>query len=235
MKKFAIIVAGGSGTRMKTVVPKQFLPLGDSYILMCTIQKFYQADHNTEIVLVLPFSQIAYWKKLCTRKQFTIKHHLAEGGATRFHSVKNGLKFISSLTPSVSDLVAIHDGVRPLVSVQLINKTYAVAQQYGNAIPATALNESLRGIKTEQGKIKSYAINRAFYRLIQTPQCISFPLLQKAYRQRYKKTFTDDASVLESLGTSIHLLEGEITNIKITTPEDMLIANTFWETQTSTQ
>ena len=210
--KYVIIVAGGTGSRMKTDVPKQFLVLDDKPILMHTIEKFAQLSDIT-IVVVLPTNQIEYWVNLCNKYNFNIYHSIIEGGKTRFHSVQNGLNAISE----TKGVVAIHDGVRPFISMELIEKLFLMAEQKGNAIPFTLPKESIREVKNDTNK----AVDRANYRLIQTPQCFNLFLLKNAYQVEFNDSFTDDASVFENSNHTIFLVEGEYSNIKITTKEDL--------------
>jgi len=212
---WAIIVAGGSGLRMQKDVPKQFLELCGSPILMHSIKAFTDAIENIRIVVVLPPSQIEYWQKLCCQYSFTLSHEIAEGGDTRFHSVKNGL----SLLPE-EGLVAIHDGVRPLVSRQTITGCFSEAANYGNAVPVVPVIDSVREICGSTSQM----LDRSVLRLIQTPQVFDITLLKKAYKQEYVPTFTDDASVFEKAGHVIRLVEGNVENIKITTPNDLVVA-----------
>ena len=221
MKKYVIIAAGGSGNRMHSATPKQFLLLADKPILMHAINAFHQCDAAIKVIVVLPENHISEWEKLCEKYKFTINHAIAEGGETRFHSVKNGLALITAdYAYDERGLIAIHDGVRPLVSTQLINKVFETAERSGSAIPAIPVDESIRNVKDDQNK----AVDRKDYRIIQTPQCFSAGIIKKAYEQAYNDTFTDEASVVEAAGEKIHLVEGEIKNMKITTPQDLLIA-----------
>ena len=218
MKQFVIIVAGGSGSRMKSEIPKQFMLLKNIPVLMHTIKKNFDFNSAISIIVVLPESQIDYWKKLCVDYKFTIHHTCIAGGKTRFHSVKNGLNIIAE-----NGLVAVHDGVRPLVSNQTIQNVFSVAEQKGNAIPCLPLNDSIRIVEGEN----SSAVLRSKYRLIQTPQCFSSSLIKKAFEQTYNDSFTDCASVVEAMGEKINLVEGNPENIKITTPSDLLIAESL--------
>jgi 2-C-methyl-D-erythritol 4-phosphate cytidylyltransferase len=215
MKKYALIVAGGAGTRMGKDIPKQFLHLAGRPILMHTIEKFYSYDTGIEIIVVLGASHISYWESMIDEIGFDIPHKTTVGGAERFHSVKNGLLLVSS--PS---LVAIHDAVRPLVSVETIKRCFEAAAIYGNAIPAISPSDSLR-ILTEKG---NRPLNRELIKLIQTPQVFDSELILKAYKQEYSPAFTDDASVLEKAGEKILLVEGNPQNIKITTSIDLIVA-----------
>lgn len=216
MKKIALIVAGGAGSRMKSVTPKQFMLLSGRPVLMHSISAFISYDKNISILLVLPQNQVETWNRLCEEFSFNIEHQIAEGGETRFNSVKNGLALITDEYA----LVAIHDGVRPLVSQSTIKTCFEFAEKKGNAIPGIPSNDSLRELKVNT----SLAVNRDNYRLIQTPQCFSLEQLKEAYQQNYSEKFTDDASVVEMMGGEIHLVDGNRENIKITTEEDLIIA-----------
>ncbi len=219
MKKFVVIVAGGSGTRMGGNVPKQFIEIGGLPVLMHTIRQFYECGDTFHIILVLPAEQIPVWKELCLKHDFFIKHQLVEGGSTRFQSVKNALKTVEN-----DGLVAIHDGVRPFVSVKTIVKSFEVAQISGNAVAAVKLKDSIR-ITDEKGDSKAIDRNKCY--LIQTPQTFRSSLIKKAFEIRESPDFTDDATVLERLGEKINLIDGSYQNIKITTPEDLIFANAF--------
>ena len=212
----AILVAGGTGTRMQTQVPKQFIAVGGLPILMHTIQRFYAYNPDLQLIVVLPQDQIAKWQALCFTHVFEIKHEVVAGGNTRFGSVKNGLAAITA----PDGVVAVHDGVRPFVPTSVIKEAFAVASQKGNAVAAVPLKESIRQVF----KTKSKALDRSQYRLIQTPQCFRLPLLRRAYELPEEPTFTDDASVVERFGQRINLVAGSYENIKITTPEDLLWA-----------
>ncbi len=215
MKKAVVIVAGGSGSRMKSDLPKQFIELLGKPILMHTIRNFVNYDRQMKLILVLPQSQISFWKDLCIKHKFKENYELAEGGNTRFESVKNGLMKIKN-----ECLVGIHDGVRPLVSHKTLDNCFLVASQKGNAVPVTDCIESIREIITES----SQSVDRNKYKMVQTPQVFKYSAIHKAYEQPYLHTFTDDASVYESAGYKIALTNGNRENIKITTPMDLIIA-----------
>jgi 2-C-methyl-D-erythritol 4-phosphate cytidylyltransferase len=217
MQKYAIIVAGGSGTRMKSELPKQFIKLAGKPILMHTLEAFH--FDNIQIILVLPKSQIPYWKELVDEHQFKIPHNIIAGGEQRFHSVKNGLSSIKA----DDGLVAIHDGVRPLIKRQIISESFEQAKRAGNAIASIQLKDSIRSITPHANQQE----DRTNFRLIQTPQTFKIQLIKRAFEQEYTPSFTDDASVLEQAGHSINLIEGDYKNIKITTPEDLLVAETL--------
>jgi len=213
--KFALIVAGGSGSRMNNEVPKQFLELAGKPVLMHTFEAFYSFDTEIRFVLVLPESEFKRWKELCEKHHFNINHHLAAGGSNRFESVKNGLDCIPE-----DGIVFIHDGVRPLVSKQTLQNCLDTARAKGNALPVVPVSESVRYIDGS----KNTSLDRSKYFLVQTPQTFTLSLIKKAYQQPYSELFTDDASVLENMGTSIVTVEGNRENIKITFPEDLRIA-----------
>mgnify|MGYP001766435700 FL=1 len=214
-KNYALIVAGGSGSRMNATVPKQFLLLNDKPVLMHTIERFHEYDNAIEIIVVLPEAQFELWESLCHEYKFSIRHQLVAGGSVRFESVKNGLSRIQG-----DGIVAIHDGVRPLVSFETIGRCFEVARLKGNAIPVMPVIESLRMIDGENSK----AVDRSSFVTIQTPQVFSVSEIKTAYNQPFSEVFTDDASVLEAAGSAINLVEGNIENIKITHPADLIFA-----------
>lgn len=214
-KEYALIVAGGKGTRIKSKLPKQFLELNGLPILMHTIQAFFRYSENVTVVLVLPEDDFETWATLCKKYNFTKKLILQKGGDTRFQSVKNGLEKIEG-----DGLVAIHDGVRPLVSEDIIGASYRLAAVHQSAVAAVRLKESIR--MTDQDNTK--AMDRSRFRLIQTPQTFQVSLIKKAYQIKDDPSLTDDASVAERAGHIISLFEGSYENIKITTPEDLIVA-----------
>jgi 2-C-methyl-D-erythritol 4-phosphate cytidylyltransferase len=218
VNKTVIIVAGGSGKRIVSEKPKQFLYIGKYPVLQYTIKKFYDFDNNIKIILVLPENYIDYWKKLCTDTLFKFKHEIITGGKERFFSVKNAVAILEN-----TDLVAIHDGVRPFVSQNTIEKAFKTASEKGNAIPYITSIDSVR--IEENGK--NNQVNRNSIKIIQTPQVFKLEILKKAYNQKYSEDFTDDASVVELLGEKINLIEGNRRNIKITTSDDLLIGELF--------
>lgn len=218
MKKFALIVAGGSGSRMGNEIPKQFMEMAGKPVLMHTIEAFLAYDPEIEIVLVLPAHHFGLWEELCRRYRFNHIHRLGKGGQYRFDSVANGLKMIEG-----EGLVFIHDGVRPLVSRATLQRCCELAAEKGNAIPAVKVVESIRW---EEGSLNK-PIDRNKVWLIQTPQTFRVSLIREAYRQEFREEFTDDASVMESLGYRIYLTEGNRENIKITWPVDLLWAETL--------
>lgn len=220
---YVIIVAGGSGKRMETSLPKQFLLLNGRPILMHTCERFYQYDHNLFFIIVLPQEYIETWKELCLTYAFSIPHKIIEGGSERFHSVKNALDTIQVHQNNREVLVAIHDGVRPLVSAETIHKAFVAAGKLGNAIPVVSVIDSVRKVEA----VGSSIVDRTQLRLIQTPQVFKLALITEAYKQPFSESFTDDASVLEAMGETIILTEGNEENIKITRPIDLVIAESL--------
>ena len=216
MKKVALIVAGGKGFRMNSNIPKQFLLLKETPILMHTLEKFSDLD---EVILVLPKYQIPFWEKLCTTHNFTIPHTITKGGETRFHSVKNGLEKINE-----NSLVAIHDGVRPLVSKNLISNLISQVKEGVGGVPVVPIKDSIRKVDGENSK----HIDRINLYQVQTPQCFLSADIKDAYKQEFSENFTDDASVLESNGGKIATISGEEKNLKITTEEDLKIMSAFF-------
>ncbi|WP_423149286.1 2-C-methyl-D-erythritol 4-phosphate cytidylyltransferase [Rubrolithibacter danxiaensis] len=215
MKYYALIVAGGNGSRMSSDVPKQFLLLKGKPVLMHTVEAFYQSDIKPEIIIVLNRLYTDQWKSFCEEYNFNIPHKVVAGGENRFYSVKNGLNEISE-----NAVVAVHDAVRPLIDIALITKSYIVAQEKGNAVCCISSRDSIR---QKQGN-SSIALKRESIFIVQTPQTFQAKLLKEAYNQPYTDEFTDDASVAEKAGVAINLIEGNRQNIKITYQEDLLIA-----------
>lgn len=215
MQKVAIIVAAGSGNRMNSKIPKQFLLLNNIPVLMHTINLFYAFDKNIQILLALSKNDADYWKELCFKYDFRVKHQIIFGGKTRFNSVKNCIKYVHD-----EQVVGIHDGVRPCVSQETLQSCYATAKELGNAIPVLEVKDSLRMI-TQNG---SKQVLRSDFRIVQTPQVFIGKILRKAYKQDYQALFTDDASVVEAVGEHINLVPGNAENIKITTPFDLQLA-----------
>lgn len=220
LKEYALIVAGGKGTRMKTKLPKQFLELNGLPVLMHTINAFYRYNQNTEVILVLPEDDFQLWEELCLKHNFRKNIKVQKGGDSRFQSVKNGLSLIED-----EGLVAIHDGVRPLVSEDIIGASYRLAAVHDSAVAAVRLKESIR--MTDQDNTK--AMDRSRFRLIQTPQTFKTKLIKQAYEGKEDASLTDDASVAEKAGHIISLFEGSYENIKITTPEDLVVAKALMD------
>lgn len=214
-EKYAVLVAGGKGVRMGTAVPKQFLPLMDKPILYHTIKAFRSAFEDIQLILVLPQDQISYAQMVLQSFPERLDITVVSGGETRFHSVQNGLKAVAE-----NSIVFVHDGVRPLVSADLIQRCYYQAVEKGSAIPAVAVTDSMRIIEDDDSR----PIDREYMRIIQTPQTFRSDIIVPAFGQPYQTSFTDEATVVESYGTNIFLIEGERSNIKVTTPEDMVIA-----------
>ncbi len=215
MKKYAILVAGGSGQRMGGAIPKQFLKMGGKPVLMHTLEAFHMADFNIQLIITLPKEEMAFWKDLCEWHSDYTPHSLVEGGETRYHSVKNALAMVEDQA-----LVAVHDGVRPHISKELILKSYEIAKEYGSAVCSVAMKDSVRQIVGDNSR----NIDRSTLRTIQTPQTFQSDLIKAAYAKGYSQNFTDDASVAEAYGHNVKLMEGAYENLKITTPEDLIIA-----------
>jgi 2-C-methyl-D-erythritol 4-phosphate cytidylyltransferase len=218
MKRFVIIVAGGSGQRMGSSVPKQFLKINNDIILMRSIRAFYEYDSSIEIIVALPENQISQWEDLCKEYKFTVNHTIVKGGHTRYHSVKNALDKTGN-----SGIIAVHDGVRPLVSQTTIDMVFEIASINENAIPYIDIVDSVRLVDSGSNK----PVDRNKYKLIQTPQAFDCRIIKKAYEQEWEEFFTDDASIVEKSGIEINLVPGNIENIKITTKIDLKIAETL--------
>ena len=230
MKRYAIIVASGKGLRMGGEVPKQFLPLGDGKpVLMHTLQTFNSFTPQMQLIVVLPADQQYTWQELCRQYKCSIPHQVATGGETRFHSVKNGL----ALIPNEADtVVGVHDGVRPFVSQEVLQRCYELAEEKQAVIPVVPVVETIRKITDNPNGIagqaqRSITVPRTDYRLVQTPQVFNVALLKSAYNQPYTDAFTDDASVVEAMGHPVWLTEGNRENIKLTTPFDLKIADSL--------
>ena len=214
-QKVAIIVAGGKGERMNSTIPKQFLTLAGKPVLMHTLQQFHRYSDEIKLILVLPADLFEIWTILCMTYHFTLPHEVVAGGMTRFYSVKNALDTITERA-----LIAIHDGVRPLVDVETIKRCFEEAEKSGAAVPVVDLVDSIRQVNPSG----SNAVDRKNFRLVQTPQVFSSKVIQKSYQQAYSEQFTDDASVAEAAGYTINLVEGNRKNIKITTAIDLKLA-----------
>lgn len=212
-----IITAGGIGKRMGSEIPKQFLLLNGRPVLMHTIERFYSVDPTMQLILTLPLDWQDYWKTICAEYQFNIPHTLIDGGTERYHSVKQALH------AAKGDLVAVHDGVRPLVHADTIRACFAATQESGAAIPVIAVQESLR-MCSENG---STAVRRDAFRIVQTPQCFKREILIAAYERPFHSGITDDASLVEESGIAIRLVEGNKENIKLTDQADLKIAELF--------
>lgn len=214
-KKYLIVMAGGSGTRMGASCPKQFLEIGGRAILHVTILKFLEAYPDINVVTVLPKDHIDAWKQYCYDRNFSCRQTLVAGGITRFHSVKNGLEKVPE-----GALVAIHDGVRPLISAKLIQELFKAAENSPAIVPSVPVVDT---IKTVDGEY----VDRSRLLSVQTPQVFWSEVLKAAYTQPYKTSFTDDASVVEAAGEAVSYVPGERYNIKVTTPDDLFFCNVF--------
>ena len=214
---YIIIVAGGKGLRMGSDIPKQFLPIGGKPVLMRTLERFREYSEDLQIILVLPEAQQDYWQDICQKYNFQVEYQLANGGQTRFHSVQNGLALVPD---DAEGVVGVHDGVRPFPSIEVIRNCFETARTAKAVIPVIPVVETVRHLEKEG----SVTVPRGDYRLVQTPQTFDIQLLKAANRQPYNDGFTDDASVVESYGYQITLVEGNRENIKITTPYDIIVA-----------
>ena len=218
MDRYAILVAGGKGLRMGSDIPKQFLPLRGRPVLMHTIDVFRRTYPDIHIILVLPREQQDYWRQLCGQHDYDVEVCVADGGETRFHSVRNGL---SQIPDGARGVVGVHDGVRPFVSPETIRRCYEAAEEFGAVVPVVPVVETVRQVLADGS---SMTVDRNAYRLVQTPQTFDIQLLKKAYGQPFDPFFTDDASVVEAMGHPIKLVEGNNENIKLTNPADLKLA-----------
>ena len=218
MDRYAILVAGGKGLRMGSDIPKQFLPLRGRPVLMHTIDVFRRTYPDIHIILVLPREQQDYWRQLCGQHGYDVELCVADGGETRFHSVRNGLSLIPD---GARGVVGVHDGVRPFVSPETIRRCYEAAEECGAVVPVVPVVETVRQVLADGS---SMTVDRNAYRLVQTPQTFDIQLLKKAYGQPFDPFFTDDASVVEAMGHPIKLVEGNNENIKLTNPADLKLA-----------
>ena len=232
MSDYIIVVAGGKGLRMGSDIPKQFLPIGGKPVLMRTLERFREYSDDLQIILVLPEAQQEYWQELCKKYDFKVEYLLANGGQTRFHSVQNGLALVPD---DAEGVVGVHDGVRPFPSIEVIRNCYETARTAKAVIPVIPVVETLRHISLTSHPLPltSKTVPRDEYRLVQTPQTFDIQLLKAANRQPYNDGFTDDASVVESYGHEITLVEGNRENIKITTPYDITVAEAILNSQSS--
>ena len=215
MKRYVVIVAGGQGVRMGADRPKQFLEIGGKPILRHTIERFLAFDPSFEVIVVLPSAQKEWWRDYCRQSGFLERYSIVSGGITRFHSVQNALRYVGN-----EGLVAVHDGVRPLVSRPLLERIFAAAEEAPAIIPAVPVVESVRKVEEEA----SVPVSRDGLVLVQTPQVFAAEVLRKAYDQPFSPSFTDDASVVEASGVRVHVVPGDRMNLKITTPEDLQYA-----------
>ena len=215
MENYVIITAGGSGKRINSDFPKQFIPVAGKPLLLHTMEVFRSYDARMHIILVLPEEHIPLWKDLCTEFDIQIEHQIVRGGEHRFHSVQNGINHVPP-----ESLVLIHDGVRPLIHHDTIDRVIKTATEKGNAVPCVLPSQSVRQINDDGS---SHPVNRDMLRMIQTPQAFHSDIIKQAYNQVYRPEFTDDATVLESLGETINLVQGNYSNIKVTHPGDLKI------------
>lgn len=218
-----IIVAGGSGTRMGADLPKQFIELDGKPILMHTLDALYEVDSEMQLILVLPESQMEYWEELCRKHHWTVPHLLANGGATRFLSVKSGLEKASG------ELVGVHDGVRPFVTTDMLDRCFETAAAKRASVPVVPIVQSLRVVSVNGNS----AVNRDEFRAVQTPQCFQTSVLKDAFAKTQKTDYSDDATVVELSGVPITLVEGDEENIKVTTPFDLQLARLIIERRKS--
>ena len=218
MDRYAILVAGGKGLRMGSDIPKQFLPLRGRPVLMHTIDVFRRTYPDIHIILVLPREQQDYWRQLCGQHGYDVELCVADGGETRFYSVRNGLSLIPD---DARGVVGVHDGVRPFVSPETIRRCFEAAEEFGAVVPVVPVVETVRQVLADGS---SMTVDRNAYRLVQTPQTFDIQLLKKAYGQPFDPFFTDDASVVEAMGHPIKLVEGNNENIKLTNPADLKLA-----------
>ncbi len=217
MQKSFIITAGGIGKRMNSDLPKQFLELDKKPILLLTLENLHAFDSQAEFIITLPSEWMDYWKEVLIKHSCTISHQLIPGGQERFHSIKNALE------AATGEVIAIHDGVRPFVSHQTLDRIFQDLNRNLAVIPVLSIKESLRKIDVSETE----HVNRENFKLVQTPQCFERTLINQAYQQDYDRNFTDDASVVEAYGYKITWVEGNEENIKITSPFDLLIAQTL--------
>lgn len=215
VRKYVIVAAGGTGSRMNLATPKQFLPLGDRPIIVHTLQRLYQTWPDARFIVALPEEHFPQWKKLRRRYLGRLDITEVKGGATRFHSVKNSLRHIRD-----EGMAIVHDACRPLFSEALLQRCLRQAQRLGSAVPVVDLQDSLRELTADGSRHQQ----RSRFKLVQTPQCFRASVLKAAYQRPFQKEFTDDATVVEAHGVPVHLVEGEPANIKITTPVDLLVA-----------
>ena len=219
VKQAVIFVAGGTGTRMGSPLPKQFLTLNNTPILIHTLRNFFSFNRNFEMIVVMHHDYISFWKDLCLQFENVPEHTVVAGGEERFHSVKNGIEAVSSDVQHI----AIHDAVRPLVSHETLTRCFNALNEYNAVVPAISINDSIR----EVHGIINKSVDRSLYKRIQTPQCFESTVLKEAYSKPFSPLFTDDASVVEANGHSVFLVEGNLENIKITSPIDLIVGESL--------
>ncbi len=221
-KKYLIVMAAGSGTRMGADMPKQFIEIDGKAILQMTIEKFLEACPGISVVTVLPEAHMSYWRSYCLERNFTCPQILVKGGITRFHSVRNALAKVPD-----NAVVAIHDGVRPLVTVDLLRNMFELSENEPALIPVVPCIDTMKVLKDEDGQLVAVAgasVDRSVLFGAQTPQVFHSEIIKEAYSLAYDTSFTDDASVLERYGKSLSYIPGERLNMKITTKEDLILA-----------
>ena len=217
--RYAVILAAGEGRRMHSSLPKQFMELEGKPVLRYTLERFLEFDPHIRLIVVLPADRMEYWREYCHHTGFRPAMRLVTGGLTRFHSVQNALEYVPE-----DALVAVHDGVRPLLAADFLKELFDKAVRSRAVIPVLPLVESVREL---QGAGLSRAVDRSRFVSVQTPQVFHADLLKRAYAQPYSPAFTDDATVVESLGIKISLCDGRRENLKITTPEDLVLVRSF--------
>lgn len=232
MKKFAVVVAGGTGTRMEAAVPKQFLLLHGHPVLWYTLEAFLKAYEDLQIVLVVPAGHEGTAREVVAGLAGADRVEMVIGGDTRFHSVRNGLEKIREVVTDAANgqdaIIFVHDGVRCLISGDLILRCFEQAVKLGSAVPVVDCRDSVRLVE-EEGRSKP--IDRSRIKLVQTPQTFRGDILLGAYTLNHQEAFTDEATVVEVAGHEVRLIEGEATNIKITTPEDLAVAAVLLESR----
>lgn len=215
MNSFSIIItAGGIGKRMGSELPKQFLVIAGKPVLIHTLEKIHAFDSDVQIILTLPEEWQSFWNELLKKYSCTINHTIVDGGTERYHSVKNALKYCHG------EFIAIHDGVRPLVSFETLDRLKQAVIQFSAVVPVVPVKESIRAIENTTSR----SVDRTKFKIVQTPQIFSKVILEKAYEQAYHQAITDDASLVEESGYKIQLVDGNDENIKITSPTDLVIA-----------
>ena len=218
-KQAVIFVAGGTGTRMGSPLPKQFLTLNNTPILIHTLRNFFSFNRNFEMIVVMHHDYISFWKDQCLQFEDVPEHTVVAGGEERFHSVKNGIEAVSSDVQHI----AIHDAVRPLVSHETLMRCFNALNEHNAVVPAIPINDSIREVHGDLNK----SVDRSIYKRIQTPQCFESSMLKEAYSKPFSPLFTDDASVVEANDHSVFLVEGNLENIKITSPIDLVVGESL--------
>ena len=219
VKQAVIFVAGGTGTRMGSPLPKQFLKLNNTPILIHTLRNFFSFNRNFEMIVVMHHDYISFWKDLCLQFEDVPEHTVVAGGEERFHSVKNGIESVSADVKHI----AIHDAVRPLVSHETLTRCFNALNEHNAVVPAIPINDSIREVHGVLNK----SVDRSLYKRIQTPQCFESTMLKEAYSKPFSPLFTDDASVVEANDHSVFLVEGNLENIKITSPIDLIVGESL--------